>query len=176
MIDYIEYELFGLPYKNNKTELKPLMWLTFKKYKKIDFVFKIISSNSLKKQAIDLFIGNDFQGNIFVDEKEIKLPKRKWRQLIFWNCDGKIKFWENLPPQQEIKVSIEFKQGQVSIRNGFENSIGDIVICDTDETAFAVESLSKNELILHCEETKENGDFDSLIFYMKVELEEEMNS
>ena len=175
MIDYIEYELFGLPYRNSKTKLTPLMWLTFRRYKKIDFIFRILSSNSLQKQAIDLFIGNDFKGNIFIDEKKIELPKRKWRQLIFWNCNGKIKFWEDLPPQEEIKVSIVFEQGHISIRNGVENNVGDRIICDTDETAFAIESIGENEFIFHCEEAKENGDFDSLVFYMKAELGEEID-
>jgi len=157
-------------YKNNPNI--PILWLTYKDYKYIKFTIKFLKKNSELKQGFKIFIGNDFVGNVIVDGKEIKLPKRKWRQLTIKEAEAKVNFWENIPFQEEIVFEFNIKKGYISIKNSIGILDDEGYYYGTDKCMFMVENISENEQIIHCGEINGNGKYDSLLVHMKEELEE----
>ena len=154
----------------NKNPNEPVLWLNYEGYKYIKLTIKFLEKNSNSKQGFKIFLGNDFVGNVIVDGKEIKLPKRKWRQLTIKEINGKINFWEDVPFQDEITFQFFIKKGYISIKNAIGILDEDGYYYNSDGCLFIVEDISENEQIIHCGEI--NGKYDSLLVYIKTELEE----
>ena len=160
MIEYIKYNNF----QNNRTSFQPLLWLNYKDYKKVNLYLKFLSINSTNKQAIQLYLSNDYVGDVFIDGKLIKFPKKKWRQFSILPGD-------DLPSKEEIIINFEIERGFVTMRNAY-SKLDDPDFYRVEGTLFAVEQIGDNEYLLHGEEPNANGLFDSVTAYFKVDLEE----
>ncbi|MBR5310853.1 MAG: hypothetical protein IKU42_07000 [Oscillospiraceae bacterium] len=160
MIEYIKYN----NYQNNKTSFQPLLWLNYKDFKKVSLYLKILKVNSINKQAIKLYLSNDFVGKVFVDGELIKFPKKNWRQFSI--LPG-----EEVPSKDETVVNFEIEKGFVTMRNAY-SKFDDPNFYRVEGTLFAIEQIGNNEYLLHGEEPNANGFFDSITLYFRVVLEE----
>jgi hypothetical protein len=173
MVEYIKVNRY-----NYETPFPVLKHIKYSGYKEITFTFRMKSSKAQRSQAAVVWIDNDFVGDVFVNDEKIKLPKKKWRKLVLWEKDGKIKFWSDSPCDDEIKIKFVFKKGYVIICNGYDPMFEEEMqykYCDVDDAILMVEPISENENIVRCKEIKGHGEFDDLVFYMKVELGEEID-
>ena len=174
MVEYIKVDRY-----NYETPFPVLKHIKYSGYKEITFTFRMKSSKAQRSQAAVVWIDNDFVGDVFVNDEKIKLPKKKWRKLVLWEKDGKIKFWSDSPCDDEIKIKFVFKKGYVLICNGYDPMFEEEMkykYCDVDDAILMNEPISENENIVRCKEIKGHGEFDDLVFYMKVELGEEIDS
>lgn len=125
--------------------------------------FSFISSNSFFEQAIVVSLDDDFQGSIYLNGKNMKIPNSRFPKFVFWK--------ETAPVQFEIAVTIE--NGFLAICNG-SDPFGDKKICRhlSGGCAFFIEKLEDNKLRFHCNDHENDDDFDDLIFDLEFVLQE----
>ncbi len=157
----------------------PLLYVRYERYEEITFTIKPISSNSVFQEAFGIYLNPDFAGVIYVNGEKVSLDKSKWRNLIFWEENGKFLFWSDAPAEKEYKINIKFKKGSIAIDNGYDPKIeieNPRSYCKTIGKLFIMEPLSDNEFIVRCGNADNLKCFNDLVLYLKVELGEEVDS
>lgn len=157
----------------------PILYIRYEGYKEITFTIRAISSSSNFQEAFGIYLLPGFSGEVFVNNEKIRLGKSQWENLIFWEKNEKLEFWSDSPPEEEYKINIKIKKGNIAIDNGYDPETGEEnhhLYCETIGKLFIMEPLSDNEFIMRCGNADNLKHFDDLVLYLKVELSEEIDS
>lgn len=122
---------------------------------------KVISENSPFNQAILVFF-NSFNGEFFLLDKRIDIPKKRFPHMILWTddiCD-------------DLMVKVKLNSGSFMLCNG-SDPIGTKQICHSLYLGCAihVEKLSDNLYRFNCNDHEDDDDFNDLIFDMEINQE-----
>lgn len=133
--------------------------IVYKDCKRLNLKFSEVTTNSKYPQTIVLLFSNDFNGKIFLNGSEYKLPKKPF---------AKINFWTDTMPSM-VEVEIFFKSGFVSICNGAD-PIGNKQLCRmlTAGAALILIPSDNDSYIVRCNDFENDDDFEDLIFKMQV--------
>lgn len=120
--------------------------------------FTFVNTCSCYGQAIIAHL-DTFKGQIYIDKKEIKLPKGSFPQLVFPK--------NRCPRQFELKVVLE--AGDITICNG-SDSLGTEEIWHSMSRgcAMIIERLEENHFRFYCNDHENDDDFNDLIFDMEI--------
>jgi len=124
--------------------------------------FTFVSAKKEIPQAICLVMSYPFDGSIFVNGKEFKVPKKRFPRLFFWS--------DTWSKENDVKLTI--RDEDICICNASlhqENDDGSRVGTYWEGyCALYMEKLSENKIRFYCNDHEEDDDFDDLIFDMEI--------
>ncbi len=123
--------------------------------------FKLVSSNSINKQAIALFF-RDFQGDVYVNNQKVKNLKG-FKHYLF-----KTQNFAN----EVLELRVCPKAGYLFFANASEDSKSAGYECGAFGCAFWIEPKDQYTFRFHCNDHEYDDDFDDLVFDCKINTED----
>ena len=118
---------------------------------------KFVSTNSVHRQGIALFFGENFVGELKLNGKTLENLKG-FQHYVF-----KEKEFEN----DEFELEVHSTEGYLFFANSSdENGYSK---CGAYHCAFWIETISENIFRFHCNDHDRDDDFDDLIFDLEIE-------
>ena len=120
--------------------------------------FKFISTASKNDQAIVLHL-DSFRGKLFLDNKQVKIPKNRFPQIVLEQ--------KYAPKQFDLLVQLE--AGELTVCNGSDLLGQGGMWCSLDMgCAVIVEQVAEKRLVFFCNDHEDDDDFDDLVFEIEV--------
>lgn len=135
-------------------------YFLFENFDKLRLKLTFVSSNSKYGQAIVVHFQDNFKGRIYLDGRELGLPKSAFPHHNFWK--------ETAPAQFLLEIIRE--EGKIWLCNGAD-PIGDHRFCKnlSGGCAMKIQELGKNHYRCHCNDHVVDDDFDDLVYDVCVE-------
>jgi len=151
---FLEQNSHEIEYKGEKVSA----YFSFEEKGEHLLKFSFVSSSSKYLQAI-IIHWDTFEGQLYIDGKEVKKPKGRFPQTIL---DEKY-----APKHFEVRVVLH--SGKFRICNG-SDLLGDEKIWRSlyGGCAMIIEAKDENRYMFYCNDHENDDDFDDLIFEMEI--------